>query len=144
MPSSTADPKDLINRYRFIAVVGASKSPDKEAFTVPQYLQKHGFKIVPVNPTAESIHGEKAFPALAALPDDIAKMVEVVEVFRPSDDLPQIASQVVAMKKRVGRPYVFWAQQGIENEEAKKILGAAGVDYVMDACMRTIHQLYGH
>jgi predicted CoA-binding protein len=143
MGASTVQPKDVIKKYRFVAVVGASKSPEKEAFTVPQYLQRHGFKIVPVNPTADSIHGEKAFPALGAIPDDVARRVEVVEVFRPSEELAQVAAQVVEMKKKTGRPYVVWAQQGIENEEAKRILGAAGVDYVMDACMRTVHQLYG-
>ena len=144
MVTSTIPPKDVVNKYRFVAVVGASKSPDKEAFTVPQYLQRHGFKIIPVNPTADAIHGEKAFPALSAIPAEVAKKVEIVEVFRPSEELPQVAAQVVEMKKKMGRPYVFWAQQGIENEEAKGILSAAGVDYVMDACMRTVHQLYGH
>lgn len=143
MVTSTVPPRDVINKYRFVAVVGASKSPEKEAYTVPEYLQQHGFKIVPVNPTADSIHGEKAYPSLASLPDDIAKRVEVVEVFRPSEELSAVASQVIEMKKKVGRPFVFWAQQGIENDEAKKILSEAEIDYVMDACMRTIHQLYG-
>ena len=143
MVSSNVPPKDVVSKYRFVAVVGASKSPDKEAFTVPAYLQQHGFKIVPVNPTADSIHGEKAYPTLASLPDEVARRVEVVEVFRPSEELPQVAAQVVEMKKRTGRPYVFWAQQGIENEEAKKALTSAGVGYVMDACMRTVHQLHG-
>jgi hypothetical protein len=144
MATSTVPAKDVVNKYRFVAVVGASKSPEKEAFTVPQYLQRHGFRIVPVNPTADSVHGEKAFPTLAALPDEIARKVEVVEVFRPSEELPQVATQVVEMKRKTGRPFVLWAQQGIESEEAKMILENARVDYVMDACMRTIHQLYGH
>ena len=144
MTSSTVSPTDVVKKYKFVAVVGASKSPEKEAYTVPAYLQRNGFKIVPINPTADSIHGEKAFPSLSALPDDIAKRVEVVEVFRPSEELPQVASQVVEMKKRTGRPLVFWAQAGIENEDAKRMLSAAGVDYVMDACLRTVHQLHGH
>jgi hypothetical protein len=143
MASSNVPLVEVVKRYRFVAVVGASKSPEKEAYTVPEYLQKHGFTIVPINPTADIIHGEKAFPSLSALPDDLAKKVEVVEVFRPSEELPQVAAQVVEMKKRTGRPFVFWAQQGIESEDAKKMLGSAGVDYVMDACMRTVHQLYG-
>ena len=143
MVSSSVPPIEVVNKYRFVAVVGASKSPEKEAYTVPEYLQKHGFTIVPINPTADVIHGEKAFPSLSALPDDVAKKVEIVEVFRPSEELPQVAAQVVEMKKRAGRPLVFWAQQGIENDDAKKMLRSAGVDYVMDACMRTIHQLYG-
>lgn len=143
MPSSTLAPSEVIRKYRFIAVVGASKSPEKEAYTVPAYLQRSGFRIVPINPTAESIHGERAYPSLSSLPDELARKVEVVEVFRPSEELPQVAAQAVEMKKRTGRPYVFWAQQGIENEEAKKVLGSAGVDYVMDACMRTVHQIHG-
>ncbi|MDV3244528.1 MAG: CoA-binding protein [Nitrososphaerales archaeon] len=143
MVSSTVSPQEVVRKYRYVAVVGASKSPEKEAYTVPQYLQKQGFRIVPVNPTADAIHGEKAYPSLAALPDEVAKRVEVVDVFRPSEELPQVASQVVEMKRRTGRPFVFWAQQGIENEEAKRILGEGRVDYVMDACMRTMHQLYG-
>jgi predicted CoA-binding protein len=143
MPSSSVPPAEVIKKYRFVAVVGASKSPEKEAYTVPAYLQRHGFKIVPINPTADSIHGEKAFPSLASLPEDIAREVELVEVFRPSEELPQVAAQVAEMKRKTGQPYVFWAQQGIENEEAKKILSSAGVDYVMDACMRTVHQIHG-
>jgi predicted CoA-binding protein len=144
MASSTVSPGDVINKYRLVAVVGASKSPEKEAYTVPAYLQKHGFKIVPINPTADRIHGETAYPSLAALPEEVARKVEVVEVFRPSEELPQVALQVAEMKRKTGRPFVFWAQQGIENEDAKRVLSAAKVDYVMDACMRTVHQRYGH
>ena len=143
MTSSTVTPKDVVNRYKVIAVVGASKSPEKEAFTVPAYLQRHGFKVVPVNPTAESIHGEKAYPTLADLPNDLAKTVDVVEVFRPSEELPSVAAQVVQMKNETGRPFVFWSQLGLENEEAKRILATNGVDFVMGACMRTQHQMLG-
>jgi predicted CoA-binding protein len=63
-----------------------------------------------------------------------------VDVFRPSEELPQVAQQVVQMKKRTGRPFVFWGQLGLENEDAKKILAGAGIDYVMDRCMRVVHQ----
>jgi len=143
MRSSSVPAQEVINKYRFIAVVGASKSPEKEAYTVPEYLSKHGFRVVPINPTAVRIRGEEAFPSLSALPEEIARRVEVVEVFRPSEELPQVAAQVVEMKKRTGRPFLFWAQLGIESEEAKKILAGAKVDYVMNACMRTVHQQYG-
>ena len=106
MVSSSVSPTEVINKYRYVAVVGASKSPEKEAFTVPAYLQKNGFKIVPINPTADSIHGEKAFPSLSALPDDVARKVELVEVFRPSEELLQVAAQVAEMKKRTVCPSV--------------------------------------
>ena len=129
-----------MGRYKVIAVVGASKNPEKEAGSVPAYLKNHGYTIIPINPTTDSLDGLKAYPSLADLPDDIARRVEVVDVFRPSEELPQVARQVVEMKKRVGRPFVFWGQLGLENDEAKKILADANVDYVMDRCMRVEHQ----
>jgi predicted CoA-binding protein len=126
---------------KVIAVVGASKNPEKEAHTVPLYLKEHGYRIVPVNPTADQIFGEKAFPSLASLPENLAKEVEVIEVFRPSDDLPDVARQVVELSGRWGRTYVFWSQTGLENDEAKAILAAGGIPFVMNACMRVVHGL---
>jgi len=128
-----------MKRYKVIAVVGASKNPEKEANSVPDYLTGHGYTVIPVNPTADMILGLKAYPSLADIPADLAKRVEVVEVFRPSEELPEVARQVAEMKKRTGRPYVFWGQLGLENDEAKRILGEAKVDYVMDKCMRVEH-----
>jgi predicted CoA-binding protein len=133
----------VIRKHRVIAVVGASKSPEKEAFTVPAYLKAHGYRIIPVNPTTDLIDGETAYPSLAEIPDELARTVEVVEVFRPSEELPRVAAQVVEMKQKTGRPFVFWAQTGLENEEAKALLKKAKIDYVMDSCMRVVHQLYG-
>lgn len=136
----TVEPKEVMRKYKLVVVVGASKNPEKEANTVPAYLVEHGYTIVPVNPTTDSVLGLKAYPSLAEIPVDLAKKVEVVDVFRPSEELPRVAHQVVEMRKRTGRPYVFWAQLGLENEEAKKILAEAEVDYVMDRCMRIEHR----
>ena len=141
MPKFTVRPTEVMRRYRTIAVVGASKNPEKEAYTVPAYLRGHGYTIVPVNPTTDSVDGLKAYPALADIPTELAKKVEVVDVFRPSEELPQVARQVAEMKKRTGRPFVFWAQLHLENEEAKRILEEAKVEYVMDKCMRVEHQI---
>ena len=143
MPKFTVDPAEVMRKYKVIAVVGASKNPEKEANSVPVYLQAHGYTIIPVNPTTDSVNGLKAYPSLADIPDDLAKSVEVVDVFRPSDELPQVARQVVEMKRKTGRPFVFWGQLGLENDEAKKILSAADVDYVMDKCMRVEHRMMG-
>jgi uncharacterized protein len=139
----TVQPTEVMKKYRVIAVVGASKNPEKDANTVPVYLQEHGYTIVPVNPTADVINGLKVYPSLADIPDDLAGKVEVVDVFRPSEEFPQVAKQVVEMKRRTGRPYVFWGQLGLENEEAKKILTDAEVEFVMDKCMRVEHRLAG-
>ncbi len=139
MQKYTVSPTDVMRRYKVIAVVGASKNPEKEANSVPAYLQDHGYTIVPVNPTADSVLGLKAYPSLADIPEELAKSVDVVDVFRPSEELPQVARQVVEMKSKTGRPFVFWGQLGLENEEAKKVLTDANVDYVMDKCMRIEH-----
>ncbi len=139
MEKFTVEPAEVMKNYKIIAVVGASKNPEKDANTVPAYLFDRGYTIIPVNPTADTINGLKAYPSLAAIPDELAKRIEVVDVFRPSEEFPEVAKQVVVMKKRTGRPFVFWGQLGLENEEAKKILAEGGVDYVMDRCMRIEH-----
>lgn len=142
MQSTNTSPKEAL-KYKTIAVVGASKNPDKEAHTVPAYLQRHGYKIIPVNPTADSILGEKAYPSILDLPADLASKVEMVGVFRPSEDLPEIARQTVEMKERYGRPFVFWAQLGLESDEAKQILERGKISYVMDRCLKIEHALVG-
>ena len=143
MKKFTVDPVEVMKNYRYIAVVGASKNPEKDANTVPAFLRDRGYTIVPVNPTSDSILGLRSYPTLADLPEDIARKVEVVDVFRPSEELPQVARQVADMKRKTGRPYVFWGQLGLENYEAKEILSEAKVDYVMDKCMRVEHRRMG-
>jgi len=139
----TVEPVEVMRKYKVIAVVGASKNPEKDANTVPAYLQSHGYTIIPVNPTADSVNGVKAYPSLADIPEELARKVEIVDVFRPSEEFPQVAKQVAEMKAKTGRPFVFWGQLGLENEEAKEILSTAKVDFVMDRCMRVEHRLAG-
>ncbi|TMI68553.1 CoA-binding protein [Candidatus Bathyarchaeota archaeon] len=125
-PSATISPHDVLRKYKTIAVVGASKNPAKDAYTVPQFMKDHGYKVIPVNPTADEIVGEKAYP--------------IVDVFRPSEELPQVAQQVVDFHRKYGRPFVFWAQLGLENEEAKKILAKNKIPYIMNACLRIVQR----
>jgi predicted CoA-binding protein len=146
MENSTVQPVEVMRRYKVIAVVGASKNPEKEAHTVPRYLREKGYRVIPVNPipvnpTADEILGEKCYHSLKEIPEDVAREVEVVEVFRPSEELPDVARQVVEMRERFQRPLVFWAQLGLQNDEAKRILSDHGIPYVMDACMRVVHAL---
>jgi uncharacterized protein len=142
MVSGTVSPVDVLAKSKTIAVIGASKNPEKEAYRVPSYLREHGYRIVPVNPTTDEILGERAYPSLLELPEQVVRAIDVVEVFRPSDELPQVARQADELKRRYGRPLFFWAQLGLENEEAKRILEGGGIQYVMDACMRTVHHLH--
>lgn len=139
MTSYTAPPVDVIKGAKTIAVVGASKNPEKDAYSVPLYLQRKGYRIIPVNPTATTLFGERSYPDLDSLPPDVASLVDTIEVFRPSEELPKVARQVVELSKRAGKRYVFWSQAGLENDEAKRILEQAGLPYVMDACMRVVY-----
>ncbi len=141
VPSSTISPQEALRRYKVIAVVGSSKNPEKEAYKVPLYMKQHGYKIIPINPTADQILDVKAYRSLLELPPEIANKVELVDVFRPSEELPQVAQQVIEMRKKFGRPFVFWAQLGLENEEAKRMLSKNGIPYVMNACARVVHKL---
>lgn len=141
MTGSTASPTEVMRTIKVIAVVGASKNPEKEAHKVPLYLKEKGYRIIPINPTADQVFGEKCYPSLASLPEDLAKEVEAVEVFRPSEELPEVAKQVVELSTRSGRRYIFWSQTGLENDEAKEILAAGEIPYVMNACMRVVHTI---
>jgi len=123
-PSATISPHEVLRKYKTIAVVGASKNPAKDAYTVPQFMKDHGYKIIPVNPTADEIVGEKVYPSLMDLPAE----------------LPQVAQQVVDFHRKYGRPFVFWAQLGLENEEAKQILAKNKIPYIMNACLRIVQR----
>src|SRR5260370_10584211 len=111
-PNTTISPHDVLRKYRTIAVVGASKHPAKDAYTVPQFMKDHGYKIIPVNPTADEIVGEKAYPNLMDLPAELASKVEIVDLFRPNEALPHVAQQVVDFHLKYGRPFAFWPQLG--------------------------------
>jgi len=127
-------PSDILTRYRTIAVVGMSKDPSKDAHTVPAYLMEKGYRIIPVNPTATEILGEKAYPNLSAVPEQY----DIVNIFRPSDQVEPIVDEAI----RAGKAKVIWMQLGITNENAAKKARAAGMHIVMDVCMRTEHRLH--
>jgi predicted CoA-binding protein len=113
-----------------IAVVGASADPAKPAHRIPRYLQRQGYRIVPVNPRGGELLGEPAARSLA----EVDGPVDVVEVFRPAAEAPQIAREAVAVGAKV-----LWLQTGIESEEAKRIAEAAGLTVVMNRCMGETH-----
>lgn len=122
--------RKILEDARTIAVVGCSKDPMKEAHRVPAYLQSKGYRIIPVNPTAQEILGEKAYPSLDAVPEPY----DLVDVFRPSADVPPIVDQAIR-----GPAQVIWMQLGIAHELAAQKGEAAGKIVVQDRCMRTEH-----
>ena len=118
--------EQILTRYDTITVVGASNTSYKAAHYVPVHMQRHGWRIVPVNPAAGTILGEQAYPALA----DVPEQVGFVNVFRPSPQTPDIARQAVAAGATA-----LWLQLGIASNEARRIAEDAGLLYVEDRCL---------
>lgn len=114
-----------------IAVVGASNDESKAANSIPRYLQRQGYRIVPVNPRGGEILGERAYPSLK----EVDVPVDVVDVFRPSEETPAIAGDAVAIGAKV-----LWLQLGIESDEAATIAREGGLRVVMNLCMGATHK----
>ena len=129
--------EQLLNIYaqsKTIAVVGASADESKAAHRIPSYLQRQGYRILPVNPRSGELFGEQVFRSLI----EIDVPVDVVEVFRPALEAPEIARQAVTIGAKV-----LWLQLGIVSEEARQIAEAAGLTVVMDRCMGATHVMLG-
>jgi len=123
--------KEILLSSKTIASVGLSTNPAKESFGIVAYLKEQGYRIIPVNPTADEILGEKAYPDLASVPGK----VDVVQLFRKSEDVPPFVDEAIAIGAKV-----IWMQEGIWNEDAARKAEAAGVTVVMDRCMRSEHR----
>ena len=123
----------LLGEARTIAVVGLSSRPGCPSLDVAAYLQQRGYRIVPVNPRETEVLGERAYPSLRDIPEDLA--VDVVDVFRRAEDTPPIARDAVAIGAKV-----LWLQDGIVNEEAYRIATEAGLEVIMGVCIRRTDQ----
>jgi len=128
-----------ILKYKVIAVVGLSKEPEKDSHRVSAYLKQHGYRIIPVNPFADEVLGEKSYPSLLEIPSEIQKTIEIVDIFRPAKDVPPIVEQAVKLKQTYGKPFVVWMQLGIVNEKAAEAARRAGLIVVMDKCLMVEH-----
>src|SRR5438046_10690485 len=117
--------RKILGEIRTIAVVGCSKDPAKDEHRVPKYMQMNGYRIIPVNPTATEILGEKAYPSLDAVPVPF----DAVDIFRPSADVPPIVDQAIE-----GPGTGIWMQLGIRNEGAGQTARAAGTGGVQGSC----------
>lgn len=134
--------KEILTKYKTVAVVGLSREPDKDSYRVSAYLKKHGFRIVPVNPFADEVLGEKSYKSLLDIPAEIQKSIEIVDVFRPAKDVPLIVEQAVKLKEMYGKPYVVWMQLGIVNKHAAEMARKAGLRVVMNKCMMVEHRRF--
>ncbi|MDO8530619.1 MAG: CoA-binding protein [Dehalococcoidia bacterium] len=123
--------EEILKSSKTVAVVGLSPRPDRPSYEVARYLQEHGYRIIPVNPQATEVLGEKSYPSLA----DVPVPVDVVDIFRRSEDVPPIVDEAVMVKARV-----VWMQEGIVNQQAAATARRAGLDVVMDRCMQKEHK----
>ena len=132
--------KDILKKYKVIAVVGLSKEPEKDSHRVSAYLKQHGYQIIPVNPFADEVLGEKSYKSLLDIPPEIQKTIEIVDIFRPSKDVPPIVQQAIKLKQTFGKPLVVWMQLGIINEQAAEAARRAGLIVIMDKCLMVERQ----
>ncbi len=132
--------KKIFTNYKTVAVVGLSRDPEKESYSVANYLQKHGFRIIPINPFADVVLGEKSYKSLLDLPTALQQTLEIIDVFRKAEDVPFVVDQVLELKKRFGNPYVLWLQLGIVNNQAADLAKRAGLTVIMDKCMMQEHK----
>lgn len=127
--------QEILRNSKVIAVVGLSPKSDRPSHRVASYLKEQGYKIIPVRPVTEEILGEKAYSSLKEIPGDI--QVDVVDVFRKSEDVPPIVEQAIEIGAKA-----VWLQEGIVNEEAAQKARAAGLKVVMDRCMLKDHKRF--
>ena len=110
-----------------------------DSHRVSSYLKQHGYKIIPVNPFADEVLGEKSYHSLLDIPLEIQKTIEIVDIFRPAKDVPLIVEQAIQLKQMFGKPFVIWMQLGIVNEQAAEMARQAGLIVVMDKCLMVEH-----
>jgi len=125
-----SDIKHILENAETIAILGLSPKPDRESNKVARYLKDHGYSIIPVRPGQQEIFGQSAYATL----NDIKENVDIVDVFRNPEQILPHAHEAVQMQ-----PKVFWMQLGIENQEAASLLIKAGIDVVMNKCIKIEH-----
>jgi predicted CoA-binding protein len=122
--------KEILEKYKTIAVVGLSTSPWRAAFGVSRYMQANGYRIIPVNPNETRVLGEKAYPSLDAVPEPF----QIVDIFRRSIHVPDIVESAIRNNAKV-----IWMQETVIHEAAAARARAAGLEVVMDRCILKEH-----
>jgi uncharacterized protein len=126
---------DLLLRTKTIAVVGLSESPMRPSYGVSAYMQARGYKIIPVNPQITEALGEKAYPSLLEIPLEVAKKIDMVDVFRRPEYVDEIVDQTIQLKIPA-----IWLQEDVINERAAEKARKAGIFVVMDLCVLKEHR----
>lgn len=126
-------PAEILRDSDVIAVVGASRHEEKSAYAVPLQLKLHGWRIIPVNPFADEVWGERCYPSLA----DVPERIDLVNVFRPSEQATDVVRQAIEVGAKA-----TWLQQGIVSPRGRELAQQAGLDYVEDLCIAVQRAIY--
>ncbi|MGB6598835.1 MAG: CoA-binding protein [Candidatus Acidiferrum sp.] len=130
--SAAADPiLEILKKYKTIAVVGLSSNPARPSYEVTEYMQRAGYRIIPVNPNEQEVLGEKSYACL----EDVPEKIEIVDVFRRAEDVTPVVESAIKVGAKV-----LWMQLGIENAQAAERARAAGLTVVEDACILVEHR----
>jgi len=133
----TPDLKSLLTGARTIAVVGCSDRSSRTSYAIARYLQEMGYRILPVNPNIEAVHGERAYPTLQRLPDDVE--VDIVNIFRHPSHTLQMVEMAIAYAEARGTQPAIWTQLGVSTSAARQRAEAAGLPYVQNRCIMVEH-----
>jgi predicted CoA-binding protein len=132
--------KEIFSECKTIAVVGISRDPTKDSNIVSKYMKEKGYKVIPINPNSTEIFGERCYPTLSDIPEEIQQMIDIVNIFRPSNDAVQITLDAIKIKKKTGAIKVIWMQLGISNQQAAFEAEKAGLKVIMDRCIMVEHR----
>ncbi|WP_091774228.1 CoA-binding protein [Piscibacillus halophilus] len=127
---TNAELREILENAKTIAVVGLSDNPSRTSYRVSKVMQKHGYRIIPVNPKVDEVLGEKAYNTL----EDIKEPIDIINVFRRSEYLVDVAEEAIKTDCKV-----FWAQLGISNEKARELLKEHDFTVIMDLCIKVVH-----
>ncbi|WP_026731819.1 CoA-binding protein [Fischerella sp. PCC 9605] len=119
--------RDVLSRAKVIAVVGHSDKPERTSYQIAQFLRRAGYTVYPVNPTVKEIDGQPSYSSLKGIPEQ----VDIVNVFRRSEYLSEIVDEAIAINAKT-----VWAQLGVSNQQAAQKALSAGLNVVMDACLK--------
>ncbi len=122
--------KEILQNAKTIAVVGLSDNPERTSYQISKEMQSLGYKIIPVNPNVDEVLGEKAYRSLEEVEEDI----DIINVFRRSEHLLSVAEDAIKTKSNI-----FWAQLGVSDEKAYKLLKERGFTVIMDLCIKVVH-----
>jgi hypothetical protein len=128
--------KNILLKYKNVAVVGMSREEGKDSHEIPKYLMNKGYNIIPVNPNADSIMNKKSYPSISDVPEN----VDIIDIFRPSSKVLPVVQAAISKN-----PKVIWMQEGISNDEAKKLAESKGITVIFNRCMMKEHvRLFGN